>query len=132
MFGDRFSSSTSCSRWLHETEPGRPNQSLSYCFLKVATHPFRNLATTINQALRPSGIGNSAPTAGPACGMTGRARKAAKGATKENSAALAAERTPAPQDADPRRNTAKEALELPERQAEPEKVRESRGLEMEM
>ena len=40
MFGDRFSSSTSCSRWLHETEPDRPDQSLTCCFLKVATHPF--------------------------------------------------------------------------------------------
>ena len=39
MFGDRFSSSTSCSRWLHETEPDRPDQSLTCCFLKVATHP---------------------------------------------------------------------------------------------
>ena len=39
MFGDRFRSSTSCSRWLHETELGRPNPSLSRCFLKVATHP---------------------------------------------------------------------------------------------
>ena len=39
MFGDRFSSSTSCSRWLHETEPGRLDQSLSCRFLKVATHP---------------------------------------------------------------------------------------------
>ena len=33
---NRFSSSTSCSRWLHEPEPGRPNQSLSCRFLKVA------------------------------------------------------------------------------------------------
>ena len=39
MFGDRFRSSTSCSRWLHETEPGRLDQSLSCRFLKVATHP---------------------------------------------------------------------------------------------
>ena len=39
MFGDRFSSSTSCSRWVHETEPDRPDQSLTCCFLKVATHP---------------------------------------------------------------------------------------------
>ena len=39
MFGDRFSSSTSCSRWLHETEPDRPDPSLTCCFLKVATHP---------------------------------------------------------------------------------------------
>ena len=39
MFGDRFSSSTSCSGWLHETAPGRPDQSLSCRFLKVATHP---------------------------------------------------------------------------------------------
>ena len=41
MFGDRFSSSTSCSRWVHETEPDRPDQSLTCCFLKVATHPVR-------------------------------------------------------------------------------------------
>ena len=39
MFGNRFSSSTSCSRSPHETESGRPNPSLSCCFLKVATHP---------------------------------------------------------------------------------------------
>ena len=39
MFGDRFSSSTSCSRGVHETEPDRPDQSLTCCFLKVATHP---------------------------------------------------------------------------------------------
>ena len=39
MFGDRFSSSTSCSGWLHETSPGRPDQSLPCRFLKVATHP---------------------------------------------------------------------------------------------
>ena len=39
MFGNRFSSSTSCLRWLHETEHGRPDPSLSYLFLKVATHP---------------------------------------------------------------------------------------------
>ena len=35
MFGDRFSSSTSCSRWLHETEPGRLDQAFSGRFLKV-------------------------------------------------------------------------------------------------
>ena len=39
MFGDRFSSSTTCSRWRHETEPGRLDQSLSCRFWKVATHP---------------------------------------------------------------------------------------------
>ena len=39
MFGDRFCSSTSCSRWLHETEPCRLDQSLPCRFLKVATHP---------------------------------------------------------------------------------------------
>ena len=43
MFGDRFSSSTSCSRGVHETEPDRPDQSLTCCFLKVATHPARGL-----------------------------------------------------------------------------------------
>ena len=56
MFGDRFSSSTSCSRWLHETEPGRPNQSLSCCFLKVATHPsigLGGLACCAPLCLRP-------------------------------------------------------------------------------
>ena len=41
MFGDNFSSSTSCSRWLHETEPGRLDQPPSCCFLKVATHPLK-------------------------------------------------------------------------------------------
>ena len=45
MFGDRFSSSTSCSRWLHETEPDRPDPSLTCCFLKVATHPLKGLFT---------------------------------------------------------------------------------------
>ena len=39
MVGDRFSSSTSCSAWLHETAPARPDPSLSCLFLKVATHP---------------------------------------------------------------------------------------------
>ena len=39
MFGDRFSSSTGCSRWLHETEPARLDQSRSCRFLKVATQP---------------------------------------------------------------------------------------------
>ena len=44
MFGDRFSSSTGCSRWLHETAPGRSDQSLSCRFLKVATHPDKEFA----------------------------------------------------------------------------------------
>ena len=39
MCGDRFSSSTTCSGWRHETEPGRLDQSLSCRFWKVATHP---------------------------------------------------------------------------------------------
>ena len=39
MFGDRFSSSTSCSKWRRETKPGRLDQSRSCYFLKVATHP---------------------------------------------------------------------------------------------
>ena len=46
MFGDSFSSSTSCSRWLHETEPGRLDQPPSCCFLKVATHPSYLIART--------------------------------------------------------------------------------------
>ena len=44
MCGDRFSSSTTCSRWRHETEPGRLDQSLSCRFWKVATHPFWELS----------------------------------------------------------------------------------------
>ena len=43
MVGDRFSSSTSCSGWLHETAPARPDPSLSCLFLKVATHPAGDL-----------------------------------------------------------------------------------------
>ena len=43
MCGDRFSSSTTCSRWRHETEPGRLDQSLSCRFWKVATHPLEAL-----------------------------------------------------------------------------------------
>ena len=39
MFGGRFISATSCSRWLHETEPARLDQSFSGRVLKVATHP---------------------------------------------------------------------------------------------
>ena len=39
LFGDRFSSSTSCSKWRRETKPGRLDQSRSCYFLKVATHP---------------------------------------------------------------------------------------------
>ena len=40
MFRDKFSSSTSRLRWLHEMEPCRLDPSLSRFFLKVATHPF--------------------------------------------------------------------------------------------
>ena len=39
MSGDRFSSSTSYSRWLYETELGRLDHAFSGRFLKVATHP---------------------------------------------------------------------------------------------
>ena len=42
MFGDRFSSSTSCSKWRRETKPGRLDQSRSCYFLKVATHPIQH------------------------------------------------------------------------------------------
>ena len=45
MCGDRFSSSTTCSRWRHETEPGRLDQSRSCRFWKVATHPHPAVAT---------------------------------------------------------------------------------------
>ena len=41
MFGNGFNSSASCSGWPHETALGRPDQSLSCRFLKVATHPSR-------------------------------------------------------------------------------------------
>ena len=43
MFGNRFSSSITCSRWRHETKPGRLDQSRSCRFLKVATHPFSEI-----------------------------------------------------------------------------------------
>ena len=36
---NRLSSSTICSKWLHETELGRLDPSFSGRFLKVATHP---------------------------------------------------------------------------------------------
>ena len=54
MFGDRFSSSTTCSRWRHETEPGRLDQSLSCRFWKVATHPY--IGTRVRRDDRPGGI----------------------------------------------------------------------------
>ena len=43
MCGDRFSASTTCSGWRHETEPARLDQSRSCRFWKVATPP-RTLA----------------------------------------------------------------------------------------
>ena len=43
MFGDRITSSTGCSRWLHETELARFDPSRSYRFLKVATQPLAEL-----------------------------------------------------------------------------------------
>ena len=51
MFGDRYSSSTSCSRWLHETEPARLDQSRSYRFLKVATQPLDETLTVLGLGL---------------------------------------------------------------------------------
>ena len=52
MCGDRFSSSTTCSRWRHETEPGRLDQSLSCCFWKVATHPATLIKTRLRQSFK--------------------------------------------------------------------------------
>ena len=52
MCGDRFSSSTTCSRWRHETEPGQLDQSLSCRFLKVATHPYLSSLVIGNEAHR--------------------------------------------------------------------------------
>ena len=46
MFGDRYSSSTSCSKWRHETKPGRLDQSRSCSFLMVATYPYRAIDST--------------------------------------------------------------------------------------
>ena len=58
MVGDRFSSSTSCSGWLHETAPARPDPSLSCLFLKVATHPswsrHRPLVSPRRESPRPN------------------------------------------------------------------------------
>ncbi len=51
MCGDRFSSSTTCSRWRHETEPGRLDQSLSCRFWKVATHPVDGFLRTARQLI---------------------------------------------------------------------------------
>ena len=56
-----------------ETEPGRPNQSFSCCFLKVATHPYlERWCREYNQrwvvedvALGPSAIPGSLPSAIP-------------------------------------------------------------------
>ena len=47
MLSDRFSSSTTCSRWRHETEPGQLDQSLSCRFWKVATHPRTDLDASL-------------------------------------------------------------------------------------
>ena len=44
--------SLSCSKWLHETEPSRPDQAFSGCFLKVATHPETALQEIRKQARR--------------------------------------------------------------------------------
>ena len=54
MVGDRFSSSTSCSGWLHETAPARPDPSLSCLLLKVATHP--SWIPSSSRAARPPGM----------------------------------------------------------------------------
>ena len=51
MFGNRFSSSTSCSKSLHETEFGRSNPSHSCCVLKVATQPFKSMLPALYQLL---------------------------------------------------------------------------------
>ena len=53
MVGDRFSSSTSCSGWLHETAPARPDSSLSCLFLKVATHPCRFFGSSLIRLTMP-------------------------------------------------------------------------------
>ena len=70
MFGNRFSSSRSCSKWRHETKPGRLDQSRSCRFLKVATHPQGRVENTffrdtsiIGDGLRarsPAGQGSEA------------------------------------------------------------------------
>ena len=56
MCGDRFSSSTTCSRWRHETEPGRLDQSLSCRFWKVATHPLKELEREVRELKRANEI----------------------------------------------------------------------------
>ena len=43
-----FSSSTSCSKWRHETKPGRLDQTRSCRFLKVATHPLGGIINNRN------------------------------------------------------------------------------------
>ena len=61
MVGDRFSSSTSCSGWLHETAPARPDPSLSCLFLKVATHP----GDQVGRLSGAAGAGGASPSAVP-------------------------------------------------------------------
>ena len=56
MFGNRFSSSTSCSRWLHELAPGRVDPSLCCRFLKVATHLVKQVFTEPDLALPQRGL----------------------------------------------------------------------------
>ena len=59
MFGDRFSASTSWSRWLHETEPGRLDQARSCRVSKVATHPYRTVKGALVIAPSPPAIAPS-------------------------------------------------------------------------
>ena len=55
MFGNRFSSSITYSRWRHEPKPGRLDQSRSCRFLKVATHPFSgDIVEEVKRLIRAS------------------------------------------------------------------------------
>ena len=47
---------TSCSRWLYETELGRPDQAPSCCFLKVATHPSQEIPRPVYSDSPPKRI----------------------------------------------------------------------------
>ena len=66
MFGNRFSSSITCSRWRYEPKPGRLDQSLSCRSWEVATHPEVLVPDPVDLRREPR-IPLGAP--GPTCGI---------------------------------------------------------------
>ena len=54
MVGDRFSSSTSCSGWLHETAPARPDPALSCLFFESCNTSSQRAPVVMRQWLSRS------------------------------------------------------------------------------